>query len=116
MYSQQHRSISRIQSHSQNIHDARHCLDLIIGPHDLVDSNKYEPLDFSFHGSQIGRMIIGDLTYGKDIIFKTHDQEDMNYFCITRPKNGRPLFKKDGAIFYACHDQLQLFLLKINLN
>lgn len=108
MYSQQHRSISRIQSHTQNIHDARHCLDLIIGPHDLVDSNKYEPLDFSFHGSQIGRMIIGDLTYGKDIIFKTHDQEDMNYFCITRPKNGRPLFKKDGAIFYACHDQASI--------
>jgi AraC-like DNA-binding protein len=32
----------------------------------------------------------------------------MNYFCITRPKNGRPLFKKDGAIFYACHDQASI--------
>lgn len=105
MYSQQNSSISAIKSHTRNIIDANQCLDLIIGPHDLVDYNIYEPLNFSFNGSQIGRMIIGDLVYGKDIIFRTHSQYSMNHFCITRPKFGRPKFKKDGVEFYACEEQ-----------
>lgn len=108
MHSQQSRSINTIHSHTQNIHDANHCLDFIIGPHNLIETNILDTLDFSFQGSQIGRMIIGDLTYGKDIIFKTHDHHDMNHFCITRPKTGRPVFKMDGAIFYACHDQASI--------
>lgn len=96
-------AVAVIRSRTHDISDAHTCLNHIIGPHELVDLNLYEPLDFSFDGSQIGRMIIGDLIYGKDIIFKTKNHDDMDHYCITRPKVGQPIFKKDGTYFQSSY-------------
>lgn len=51
----------------------------------------------------MGGMIMGDLIYGKDVVFKTQNQQDMHFYCITRPKIGTPKFKQQHSIFEASH-------------
>lgn len=81
-----------IQASTHSLDKANQYLNHIIGPHELVDLSDEQPLNFSFQGEQIGGVIIGDLIYGKDVIFKTQQQEDMHFYCITRPKIGKPIF------------------------
>ena len=90
-----------IISNTKSFIDANHCLNKIIGPHELIDTADQQPLDFKFNGAQYNAMIMGELTYGKSIIFKTNKMNNMHYYCITRPKCGTPIFKKGQQTFYA---------------
>lgn len=93
-----------IKSKTGSFLDAQKCLDRIIGPHDLISINEKEPLVFSFEGSFTEKMVAGELVYGKDVIFKTKPCDDMNHYCITRPKVGMPIFHKNGLKFLATYD------------
>ncbi|WP_407303808.1 AraC family transcriptional regulator [Acinetobacter sp.] len=90
-----------IQSSTQSIDAANQCLNQIIGPHELHDLSHEDPLNFSFKGEQMGGIIMGDLIYGKDVVFKTQHQQDMHFYCITRPKIGTPKFKQEHSMFEA---------------
>lgn len=92
-----------IHSFTQSIDTANQCLNQIIGPHELVDLSQNEPLNFSFQGEQMGGIIIGELVYGKDVIFKTQHQQDMHFYCITRPKIGKPVFRQETGTFEASY-------------
>lgn len=93
-----------IKSKTGSFLDAQKCLNRIIGPHDLININEKEPLVFSFEGSFTGKMTVGELVYGKDVIFKTKPCDDMNHYCITRPKVGMPIFHKNGLKFLSTYD------------
>src|SRR5690606_23191113 len=90
-----------IHASTHSIDTANQCLNQIIGPHELVDLSHEEPLNFSFKGEQMGGIIIGDLIYGKDVVFKTQHQQDMHFYCITRPKIGKPVFRQEHGVFEA---------------
>ncbi|OAL83016.1 AraC family transcriptional regulator [Acinetobacter sp. SFA] len=90
-----------IHASTHSIDTANQCLNQIIGPHELVDLSHEEPLNFSFKGEQMGGIIIGDLIYGKDVVFKTQHQQDMHFYCISRPKIGKPVFRQEHGIFEA---------------
>lgn len=90
-----------ISSHTHSVETAQQCLDEIIGPHELIDLYHEQPLNFSFQGERIGGIIIGDLIYGKEVIFKTQNHIDMHFYCITRPKIGQSLFKQEQHSFLA---------------
>lgn len=90
-----------IQAHTQSRSTAEQCLDEIIGPHELIDRHAEQAFNFSFQGGRIGGVIIGDLVYGKDVVFKTQHHLDMNFYCITRPKIGNPLFRQHHQSFRA---------------
>lgn len=92
-----------IQSFTHSIETVDQCLNRIIGPHELHDFSREEPLNFSFQGAQMGGIIMGELIYGKDVIFKTQHQQDMHFYCITRPKTGKPKFKTQHRFFEASH-------------
>ena len=85
---------------TENMQQANECLNKIIGPHELFDVGSKDPLKFSFNGERIGGITIGELIYGKDVVFKTSDQMDMRYYCITRPIQGTPIFKKSANFFH----------------
>ena len=91
-----------IHSSTQSLETANQCLNRIIGPHELHDFSKDDPLNFSFEGQQMGGIIMGDLIYGKDVVFSTQHQQDMHFYCITRPKTGKPKFKQNNGYFEAC--------------
>lgn len=103
MYCNELISQQPIISHTQSIHTANQCLNYIIGPHELVDLSQDQPLNFSFQGEKIGGIIMGELIYGKDVIFKTQHGSDMHYYCITRPKIGSPRFRQQDSHFEANH-------------
>lgn len=90
-----------IHASTHSIDTANQCLNQIIGPHELVDLSHEEPLNFSFKGEQMGGIIIGDLIYGKDVVFKTQHQQDMHFYCISRPKIGKPVFRQEHGVFEA---------------
>lgn len=90
-----------IISNTHSFKDANDCLNQIIGPHELIDTAIKQPLDFKFKGKQYNSIITGELVYGKDLIFKTNQHDNMHYYCITRPKSGTPIFKKDRHTFHA---------------
>lgn len=92
-----------IYSSTHSLDTANQCLNRIIGPHELVDLSHDQPLNFSFQGQQMGGIIMGDLIYGKDVVFKTQHQQDMHFYCITRPKIGTPIFRQEQGIFEASH-------------
>lgn len=92
-----------LHSSTQSIETANQCLNQIIGPHELLHLSDKDPLNFSFQGEHLGGIIMGDLIYGQDVIFKTQYQQDMHFYCITRPKIGKPLFRQEGSMFEASH-------------
>jgi AraC-like DNA-binding protein len=92
-----------IRSTTQCLQIANQYLNQIIGPHELIDLSDIEPLNFSFQGEQMGGIIMGELIYGKDIIFKTQPASDMHFYCITRPKVGKPKFRQDIHTFEASY-------------
>lgn len=96
-----HSHMQSILSSTQSLETANQCLNRIIGPHILHDISHEEPLNFSFKGEQLGGIIMGDLTYGKDVVFSTQHQQDMHFYCITRPKIGKPKFKQEHGYFEA---------------
>jgi AraC-like DNA-binding protein len=91
-----------IQSSTQSIHVANDCLNQIIGPHELI-LEQCEPLNFSFQGEKIGGIIFGELIYGQPVIFKTQNEADMHFYCITRPKVGAPKFRQETNSFEATY-------------
>lgn len=96
--------IFKMTSRSQYLSEAQQCLEKIIGPHELITLNEQEPLDFIFHGSFTEKMVIGDLSYGNDVIFKTKPYTDIHRYCITRPKKGTPVFKTEEGKFLSTSD------------
>lgn len=92
-------SVSLMISKTKCLLDAQKCLNRIIGPHDLITTNDKENLNFSFQGTLTNRMVVGELIYGKDVIFKTQANQAIDHYCITRPVVGTPIFYKNGVRF-----------------
>ena len=90
-----------LHSSTHSIDSANQCLNQIIGPHELLDLSNEQPLNFSFQGEQLGGIIMGDLAYGTDVLFKTQHQQDMHFYCISRPKVGKPIFRQQQGVFEA---------------
>ena len=103
MNTDRHCSTHSLFSATRSFDTANQCLNKIIGPHELVDCSDNQPLNFSFQGEQMGGIIMGDLIYGKDVVFKTQHQQDMHFYCITRPKSGRPVFRHEQGMFEVQH-------------
>ncbi len=98
-------SLERLSSgFSLSLTETHDCLNQLIGPHALLDIG-HGGLDFRYAGLNVGKVSMGDLCYGNDVIFKTLDAFNLNNYCITRPKNGNIIFNNPQYSFSADHQQ-----------